>query len=923
MAEQNQEITYIPYGQDEISQQDLMTNLANGVEGYLGSKRWARKDKYRNAWLAAYQDIIGRGLIGASNDSGVWTVNHNGEAIPLDSKSNVEREMYQDAAYYIQQQMAKMTPRKKEEEKKKEDLTPFDFKGSFSQQLLNNRFGGDDKLFNSTETGWNTLDARDEKTGLRKTEKRREAMASELEAYLKTIEDGKFNFEGTSFKDENDARTKIQTAINALRKTPEDESDDIPAFNALGLNYRSFFSNGGNEASTHLDSNGNPYTYNQWNQLQQQQAETKAKQDKQNAYNNTLFINRVTNPKMQGQNPRALKEKYKDNNTLLSTLQGYAQKDIRTLSPDEQSEIHGAYKYLAKQPIDNKLLRQLQSSSSGLYKNAAPNRFKKIQGIDNLIWDSAAGQIIQINTRQQQQAIQNQPQDLFAGVQTQQEIQNKQQITPRGGGVELTDSDYRDIYATIADLGALINPEVFTGTAMALSASTARTWNSIEQNGLWDTLTDWKTWADWGTGALGGTALLGDASSAVKVIRGFGKLMTIPMVYGSLKSIPEAKAAWDKIDLDHPFESAKKLTPQDYHALSTFLMGIISGRNYLRGNLAERAVLEHSGINTESKSKIREYLNKSGITRTKPQDQKTVSTLKVKKTGEDGKVKEKDIELTKEQKQAIQKAKPTEIEKVAQDAGVKIPEGYKIEVNKSKINTAKSYFGKGNSEVINKKTREATKGNDDFNNWLENRGAWSRWKLGTDKNLKRIRENLGVKPINPQENSSQETSKTSPSNVIKKETPLTSEQATELKQNVKSWRQEHKDILNINKNKGRDYEWGKNDVGTNPEKLKSTVKLGDKELNVEIASDGILIINGEKTSINGFGKNGKQQVRKKIKEVVQQMTKQQRLKRNTEEFSKLVTELKKLKSSGFLKQGGQINPSADKIIEDFFKNNNI
>jgi len=64
--------------------------------------------------------------------------------------------------------------------------------------------------------------------------------------------------------------------------------------------------------------------------------------------------------------------------------------------------------------------------------------------------------------------------------------------------------------------------------------------------------------------------------------------MTIPMVYNSLKSIPEAKAAWDKIDLDHPIDSAKKLTPQDYHALSTFLMGIISGKNYLRNNLAER-----------------------------------------------------------------------------------------------------------------------------------------------------------------------------------------------------------------------------------------------------------------------------------------------------------------------------------------------
>jgi hypothetical protein len=35
-----------------------------------------------------------------------------------------------------------------------------------------------------------------------------------------------------------------------------------------------------------------------------------------------------------------------------------------------------------------------------LYKNAAPNRFKKINGIDNLIWDSVAGQVLQINTRQ-------------------------------------------------------------------------------------------------------------------------------------------------------------------------------------------------------------------------------------------------------------------------------------------------------------------------------------------------------------------------------------------------------------------------------------------------------------------------------------------------------------------------------------------
>jgi dihydroxyacid dehydratase/phosphogluconate dehydratase len=94
--------------------------------------------------------------------------------------------------------------------------------------------------------------------------------------------------------------------------------------------------------------------------------------------------------------------------------------------------------------------------------------------------------------------------------------------------------------------------------------------------------------------------------------------MTIPAIGMAFANVPEAKAAWDKIDSNNLVESIKKLTPQDYHALSSVLIGLLSGKNYLRGNLAERAVLKHSGVNTESKSKIREYSNKFGITRTKP-----------------------------------------------------------------------------------------------------------------------------------------------------------------------------------------------------------------------------------------------------------------------------------------------------------------
>jgi len=45
---------------------------------------------------------MSRGLLGASNNSGLWNVQYGNDPIDLDSKSNIEREMYQDAAYYIQ-----------------------------------------------------------------------------------------------------------------------------------------------------------------------------------------------------------------------------------------------------------------------------------------------------------------------------------------------------------------------------------------------------------------------------------------------------------------------------------------------------------------------------------------------------------------------------------------------------------------------------------------------------------------------------------------------------------------------------------------------------------------------------------------------------------------------------------------------------
>jgi hypothetical protein len=44
---------------------------------------------------------MSRGVLGASNESGIWKINHKGDPIDLDSKSKRDKEMYQAAAYYI------------------------------------------------------------------------------------------------------------------------------------------------------------------------------------------------------------------------------------------------------------------------------------------------------------------------------------------------------------------------------------------------------------------------------------------------------------------------------------------------------------------------------------------------------------------------------------------------------------------------------------------------------------------------------------------------------------------------------------------------------------------------------------------------------------------------------------------------------
>jgi hypothetical protein len=51
--------------------------------------------------MSAYSDLMNRGVLGASNSSGQWVLDIGGDDLGLDSKDTKDKEMYQEAAYFI------------------------------------------------------------------------------------------------------------------------------------------------------------------------------------------------------------------------------------------------------------------------------------------------------------------------------------------------------------------------------------------------------------------------------------------------------------------------------------------------------------------------------------------------------------------------------------------------------------------------------------------------------------------------------------------------------------------------------------------------------------------------------------------------------------------------------------------------------
>lgn len=926
MAEQ--EITYIPYGQDEISQQDLMTNLANGLPDFVKSYKWLQKPGITEKFLNAYKDIINHGITGASNSSGLWEITHNGDKIDTSTMSPIDKQIYEHAAYYIQQKMAQMTPRKKEEETAKKDLKDFNFINDFNTSILN-EYGGQQALFRDPETGWNSLDPRGD-NGLRGIDKRRDKVKTILQNYLRDYKDGQYNFEGTPFKDDADVKAKVQKAIDAL-DTIDNTTDDVEAFNALGLPYRTYFSNGSNESTNKINpATGTPFTYNEWNQYQQKTKEAKAKQEaelakqklaqqKANQYQRFRFHTGV------GVAPEHL-AKYSD---VIGQLNGY--NTGAQLTQEQKNELVGAFQYAAKNnQLQNLSKEELARFGPGYANN--PTRLKKLDKLEGFYWDSVGNRVIQpfreVNTAQSFQDLVNQNSP---------KTKEQEYLNSKIPGV--TNAEWKELSAIGLDIASIVDPEAITGSGLSLAAAGLRHSAKNDSNPNWDLGDYFWQGVDYLTGALGGIQVLGDltlgaktmatASKAVPILRKIARAGAWNDLFGQIPDLAEAT---------RKITSGEELTVKDWRAIGQGIRGLVSHGRLNRGNRTERRVLEKSGnsVTPENissvRGKVKNLSQQVGFTRTKPTNTSEVSTIKATVNG-----KETDIEISSGTKSKIQEkvkkagnnteARNKAVKEVLTEEG-KIKESDKIEVQAPNIRDGKyvpNWAGTSRN-LFETTSQNKAKGEDVFESYVSgHRGYWDRYKYGSNRELRGIYNRLNIngpvqqaKQENPDVTKKTEAPKTEAPKV---ETPTsTPKKWAEIEKGPSKWNRsaeakEYEDIL-----RGK---FGSNAIQG------GVHKVGDLTIDVDIPRPG---------ATNGFAevsfKDGSKQTirfdtQKQLQEQVAKIIKERRIQTDSsgkktkvdiKEMSKI---LKSLKSKGFLKQGGKVNPSLDEVIKDFINNNNI
>lgn len=943
------EAVVIPYGQESIDYNKFLTNAADSVQSYVDKQPWSKKRK--EYFWQAYNDLMSRGITGASNDAGVWTVNHKGDAVPLESLPKKLQEMYGEAAYFIQQQMSKIPVQvKEEEEKKKQNLQLFDndyFTNSFNKHIGLHFFGGRKW---DTQENWNVLDPRGE-NGLRGRKVRAAKLIEALQTYSDSLKEGAYNFEGTAFKDLADLKSKINNAIEALKT--EDPNDDTDALNRLGLDANVYFNDGSGDQTT--DAKGNPITYGELYKRNQELAKKHAAEEQQK-----LVAQRKANLGVMdfeegihgtdaATNPQAYSE-------YIAKNLGTGQQGFNAMNAAVQNLINAASTHtldsVGKRQLGNFLYYIRTNNPNYQKSNITDQEWTELNthnslkstnraGFVRLPWQTPEGRYTYADDKGNLYFLKPANHQKFNAPAIQRSaaynnyknnfLKGPTQI-PRGGGMELTTDDYVDLGAIAADFISLVDPEPISAGLLGAGAGIARATNADWDNHFWRSLGS--AALDIGTGAIGALPAVGDSILAVKVLKNLAKYGRFISYYIASKNLGPAKQAWDKIDFSDP-SSLLKLTPDDYRAIYNVLQGMVAGKHTVTSRLAQREALKHRGYEVSNR-----WDKKLGLTSTK--SGKPETTVKVKLNG-----KEEDIIISPGSKEKLdrklkkagndveaQHQAVREVEEVQQAARNK---GIKEEDFKSKIEAANTDHKVANMPGIklvagNTKqhygttTRTARPNKDDFEDYLNNRSVWSKM-LYSKRTLRAFDPEKGVPKGSSSENIDNPPSEKvdNPPSKNTGNPPINRQRLKELREKFgrskvekSNPKQEYNQKQQHRAEKEVDlfmkYYGGKNSSGRSGfigGYGSSTNKIKPGEYSFDLGDGKTVKFSITKEDLS---KNSIIELRHRI---------QQQIKNSVLDKTDVVTVgkiLRKLKKQGFLKQGGQINKSTEQIITDFINN---
>lgn len=575
---------YLYYDDEQIPELEVKRKLANDVDQFVANQPWSSKKKQR--FMSAYSDIMSKGIKGVSINNGFYTTSVNGD-IDLNSLSDKDRDAYELVSGFIQREMKslKKSSKKTEEKKDLKVLTNSDFVSGLHDFISRDRFGGQDWHIGGEQDQWNLLDERNDK-GIRSTNKRAEVLADALQRYSDTIDETKYNFEGSPFNDYSDFKTRVNTAINSLRDNKWDQND-IDALNRIGLNYKDYFNDGSGDSFKKDDYEGTYGDYYNNYLPNKQQAEQKQKDEKFSQYlqqirNTPKPQYRIMKTQLKNRNLptiRQLADKYGSTDNLLNQIIEYGNKGLDNLTSEETNELIAAFKNGATKNISKEEHNILKSFPS--LKNSPIGRFKKFAQIDNLILDTSTGQVINIYDQATKDA---KDADFLAG-QSSADLQQQEQQRRIFGEKGLSGADIADISAALIDavgVGATFVPVV----GNVLSAGTGLA-GSLTHFGA-DIARDGLDWGDAGRLALNAgfdlaTLIpgLGTAAKAGKLAKAIGKW--VPGIIASIGAIQGLSNGKEIINSFGKLAHPSTVTVEDLQNISQGIALLAGGVNVGRG----------------------------------------------------------------------------------------------------------------------------------------------------------------------------------------------------------------------------------------------------------------------------------------------------------------------------------------------------